>query len=62
MDDMNSVRCKACDTKFNTNWCEETKTWEDMCWTCIGASMLSEDTDLDECMFFLDNEGVLNHE
>lgn len=38
MDDLNSVRCKACDTMFNTRWIPEQKRWEDMCSHCILAS------------------------
>jgi hypothetical protein len=39
MDDCNSVRCKACDTLFNSTWDEETKQWEDLCWECLSIAL-----------------------
>ena len=38
-DDMNSVRCKACDKKFSSTWDEEHKTWEELCWSCLSVAL-----------------------
>jgi hypothetical protein len=31
-------RCKACNRSFYPAWREETKAYEDLCWTCMNIS------------------------
>ena len=38
-DDMNSVRCKACDKKFASTWDDEHKVWEELCWECLSIAL-----------------------
>lgn len=44
---MNSARCKACDTNFAPSWIEERGLFEDMCFKCrdwagLGKSLAEE--------------------
>jgi hypothetical protein len=37
-DGMNSVRCKACDKPFSSQYDHERKRWEDLCWECLAIA------------------------
>lgn len=47
MDDLKSVRCKACDSLFATVWIPERGEHEELCRQCLTAAFVEVLDDLD---------------
>lgn len=58
MDNMNSVRCKACDKPFASVWYEDKQAWEELCWECLTAAFAEglDDDEVEEIICGYDSE------
>ena len=57
MDDMKSVRCRACDKLFASVWYEDKQVWEELCWDCLDAAFFEQDDVQEDINDYLEERG-----